>query len=134
MSWNRIGNVFFDSEFYTGKGSETTGSPALTFEVLSNRRKFRGKLTEDGIKGLDKVMKKLQEKYPNIAFKVRFNKHAGCSMCPCSPGYSIYAELKDQSFFIKVRIKEGQRFNVYIEESGTKFKPAVTGMFYDFKL
>ncbi len=31
----------------------------------------------------------LKEKGIDAPFTVRWNRHAGCSMCPCSPGYTV---------------------------------------------
>ena len=113
-----------DSNLFSSEdeGAKTIGAAAIgqnALEIISNRRKVKGLLNEKGKSELQKVVDKVQELYPDHKVKAVWDRHCGCSMCPCSPGYRIKVNA-DRRY----TSKDENRFNLHInsKDDGTKYK------------
>lgn len=97
--YTSIGELYFDSSMFSSEdpAAQTIGMPIVgsnALEILENRRKVKGRLSDAGAAELTNVMSKLKAIFPDAEFKVTWDKYCGCSMCPCSPGYRIKANIK----------------------------------------
>lgn len=109
-----IGEIYFDSSFFNDEASKTIGQPIIgeqAMQILANRRTARGRLNEAGNAILKNIVNSVKEVFPDTEVKTMWDRHCGCSMCPCSPGYRIKI---DREF----RSKDETRFNIYIDEKG----------------
>jgi hypothetical protein len=111
-----IGELYFDSSYFIDEGSETMWKPITSSEVVMNRRKVKGQLTEKGQEIISKILEKLrtQLKCKNIILK--WDIYCGCSMCPCSPGFRVIMENKDGTL---PSSRASRRFNVWVNKDGT---------------
>lgn len=108
------------------EAAKTIGAPAIgpdALTIIENRRKVKGRLSDLGAQELHKVVSIVKEIYPDTEVKVTWDRHCGCSMCPCSPGYRI--KVKSERSFVS---NEKNRFSLHVEnENGetkyTFFKP-----------
>jgi hypothetical protein len=119
-----IGEIYLDSNLFSSEdeGAKTIGAVAIgenALEIIGNRRKVKGLLNETGKSELQKVLDKVKELYPDSQVKAVWDKHCGCSMCPCSPGYRIKVKT-DRNYASKGE----NRFNLYIvnDNGGTRYK------------
>ena len=94
-----IGELYFDNTFFNDEESKTIGQPLIgpNFEtIISNRRGAKGHLTPQGRIILDHIVTRLS-RVLGVKVKAVWDKHCGCSMCPCSPGYRIKADIPFRS-------------------------------------
>lgn len=129
-----IGVLFLEKENFIDEENKTIGKPlfeiqeqdnlingktifgdvAMSQKVFLNRRKVTGNINMLGYKKMINVQEYLERKgLKNITFKWDIN--AGCSMCPCSPGFKIFAEFdKDK----KIRSARSRIFWLRINDYG----------------
>lgn len=124
-----IGEVYLGSASMFSEEDEaarTIGQPAIgenLLQIIENRRKVKGRLSDKGAEELKKVVDKVKSVFPDAQIKVTWDRYCGCSMCPCSPGYRIKID-KDT----KMPSKDIYRFSLHVEENNGKteytfFKP-----------
>lgn len=109
-----IGELYFDSSFFRDEESKTIGQPLIgpNIETLvKNRRGAKGHLTPVGREILEKISSQVSETLGGIKIKVVWDRHCGCSMCPCSPGYRIKGD-------ISFRSTDKTRFSIFVNEDG----------------
>ena len=90
-----IGELYFDNTFFSDEESKTIGQPLIGSDIetiVKNRRGAKGHLTPQGRIILDHIVTKLS-RVLGVKVKAVWDKHCGCSMCPCSPGYRIKADI-----------------------------------------
>lgn len=110
-----IGEIYFDSSFFNDEASKTIGQPIIgenRLEILENRRKAKGRLTAEGQIQLNKILDEIKNIFKNNEIKAMWDRHCGCSMCPCSPGYRIKINRE-------VRSLEKYRFSLWVNEDGS---------------
>lgn len=109
-----IGEIYLDSSFFNDEASKTIGQPIVgedALKILENRRNAKGRLTAEGQIHLNKILDEIKKIFKNNEVKAVWDKHCGCSMCPCSPGYRIKINRE-------VRSLEKYRFSLFINENG----------------
>ena len=109
-----IGELYFDNKFFSDEASKTIGQPLLgpdMMTIFENRRGAKGKLTSEGRNALDYIVSNIS-RVLGVKVKAVWDRHCGCSMCPCSPGYRIKADIPFSS-------KEDTRFNMWVQKDGT---------------
>jgi len=124
--FNSIGEVYLNSDMFSSNDetNKTIGDPAIgpnAVEIINNRRKVKGRLTEEGTVELEKIIAKVKEAFPQNEVKAEWDIHCGCSMCPCSPGYRIKTDS-----ISKAGSREEYRFNLWVKKNDT-------GIEYDFR-
>ena len=110
-----IGEVYLDPSFFKDEASKTIGQPAMGPDVdliIQNRRKTKGRLTAEGQIHLNKILDEIKKIFKNNEIKAMWDRHCGCSMCPCSPGYRIKINRE-------VRSLEKYRFSLWVGEDGS---------------
>lgn len=108
-----IGELYFDSSFFTDEESKTIGQPLIGSNIetiVKNRRGAKGKLNPVGREILDRIVAQVS-KVLGAKVKAVWDKHCGCSMCPCSPGYRIKGDIPFYS-------TDKTRFNMWIGKNG----------------
>lgn len=109
-----IGEIYFDSSFFVDEASKTMGTAAVgpnAVEIIQNRRKVTGRLKIEGQNHLAKIESDLKTVFPNDKIKIVWDRHCGCSMCPCSPGYRIKIDRD-------IRSLDKYRFSLHIDNQG----------------
>lgn len=108
----------YDEEAGKTVGRAIVGSAAEMTKVIQNRRLVQGRLTPQGKDAVLKAMELLQPLFgPNVKLSAKFDRHCGCSMCPCSPGMKIFAEFSTEhtdSYFGKS--KEDYRAQIHLSD------------------
>lgn len=110
-----IGEVYLDPSFFKDEASKTIGQPAMGPDVdliIQNRRKTKGRLTAEGQIHLNKILDEIKKIFKNNEIKAMWDRHCGCSMCPCSPGYRIKINRE-------VRSLGKYRFSLWVGEDGS---------------
>ena len=108
-----IGELYFDNSFFNDEESKTIGQPLVGSNIetiVKNRRGAKGHLTPQGRSILDHIVDEIS-RVLGVRVKAVWDKHCGCSMCPCSPGYRIKADI---TFFSR----ENNRFNMVVTKEG----------------
>jgi hypothetical protein len=109
-----IGEVYFDSSYFIDEESKTIGQPLIGENIetiFKNRRGAKGKLNEVGRKILEHISQNVSSVIGS-SVKMTWDKHCGCSMCPCSPGYRVKTDIPFKS-------KDDTRFNIFINNDGS---------------
>ena len=120
-----IGELYFDSSFFTDEESKTIGQPLVGENletIFKNRRGTKGKLNPIGRKILEEISTKISNVIGS-SVKMVWDRHCGCSMCPCSPGYRIKSDIPFQS-------KDETRFNLFVNKDGT-FEYRIPKKYYE---
>lgn len=121
-----IGEVYLESNFFNenDQAAKTIGQPLIgenVNEIFENRRKIKGILTPLGKQKLNDIISEIKIIFKTDNVKAVWDKHCGCSMCPCSPGFRI--KIASEA----VRYGGGRdkdRFNLHISNNGfTFYKP-----------
>lgn len=116
-----IGELYFESTFFKDEESKTIGQPIIgenAMTILSNRRKAKGHLTPEGREVLEGILAKVSNVL-GMPVKAVWDKHCGCSMCPCSPGYRIKAVFDKGSYRgWRFNSKDETRFNMWVTNDG----------------
>ncbi len=109
-----IGELYFDNSFFNDEESKTIGQPLIgpnIQTIVKNRRGAKGHLTPQGRSILDHIVDEIS-RVLGVRVKAVWDKHCGCSMCPCSPGYRIKADIhfssKDRTRFYMSVLKDGK--------------------------
>lgn len=123
--YRSIGEVYLGSEMFASddEGAATIGKAAVgpdAEKIIENRRKVKGRLSELGAEHLRKVVEAVRSVFPESDVKVSWDRHCGCSMCPCSPGYRI--RLRTEKSYSS---NKTNRFNLHVE-TGKKGKVKYT--------
>lgn len=108
-----IGEIYFDSSFFRDEESKTIGQPLIGLNIetlVKNRRGAKGHLTPVGREILDRIVSQIGNTL-GVKVKSVWDRHCGCSMCPCSPGYRIKGD-------IDFRSNDKTRFNIFVKEDG----------------
>lgn len=121
----KIGVLYMDGTFFNDEAAKTMGMPAIAGVVIKNRRAVTGKLTEAGKAWKKKVVAWFMKHY-GVEVKLRWSRYAGCSMCPCSPGFKIMVDVNNifgplklrqwSSTYKKVRTYENEH-NIWINSN-----------------
>lgn len=109
-----IGEIYFDSSFFRDEESKTIGQPLIGLNIetlVKNRRGAKGHLTPVGREILNRIVSKVSEVL-GVKVKSVWDRHCGCSMCPCSPGYRIKGD-------IPFRSTDKTRFNIIVNKDGS---------------
>ena len=127
----KIGTLHMDGKYFNDEASETMGAPGLTPEILSNRRKVTGQLTKEGKEWKKFVIDWFKCEY-GVDVKLSWSIYAGCSMCPCSPGFVIRIDndkvigprtYKSWSTISKRLVTNDNKFLLWVEND--KFDPCL---------
>ena len=118
-----IGELYFDSVFFQDEESKTIGQPLIGLNIetlIKNRRGAKGHLTPKGREILKQIESQIS-KTIGVRIKMVWDKHCGCSMCPCSPGYRIKGD-------IHFRSTDKTRFSISVGKDGSFrfFQPTYT--------
>lgn len=92
MSKVWIGNFFPDSKMYNEEAGETVGDALLNGRVANNRYSLKGVMNKHGVTGVKMVERMIRTRV-GLDAKLYFSRKAGCSSCPCSPGFMIKVEV-----------------------------------------
>jgi len=111
--------LYLHSSLFADKANQTMGLPLVNDKVdfdtaVDNRRNVTDRLTEAGRKALKNFITELSVAIGKKV-KVKWDIHCGCSMCPCSPGFRVYADIETQYH----RFTEDDRFNIWMDEDGS---------------
>ena len=109
----KIGVLYLDGEHFKDDANQTIGKPALTPDVIGNRRAVSARVNELGILVKSKAKLFFKEKY-DFDIDLKWSKKAGCSMCPCSPGFNISIpnnQLEGQHY--AKRVSEDDQINIW---------------------
>ena len=109
-----MGEIYFDSSFFTDDASKTIGLPAVgpdTLQILTNRRNAKGKLNQQGQSILKNILEKIQSVYEGFEISVSWDKNCGCSLCPCSPGFRVKINRD-------IKSNQNHRFTINVNEEG----------------
>jgi len=112
-----IGELYLENKFFKDEESQTIGQAIIgenALTILNNRRKVKGHLTSEGREILDNIITNISNVL-GTEVKAVWDKHCGCSMCPCSPGYRIKAVFDSSKYF---NSKDETRFNMYVRTNG----------------
>jgi hypothetical protein len=124
----KIGCISLEPIHFNEPAAQTIGAPGITPEILENRRLVTGRLSVKGQTTLDQIKEEFRKRY-GVEVRFRWSQYAGCTMCPCSPGFNVLVE-GDQ--VRSKRLTEDYRVNVYASgDSGFDFRPAKYGRFSD---
>jgi len=115
-----IGEIYLDSSMFSSddEAAQTIGKSAIgqdMLKIIENRRKVKGRLNDFGAEQLKEVLEKVKELYPGDEIKVTWDRHCGCSMCPCSPGYRIKVKT-DRGFTSNEKV----RFSLHLTNENGK--------------
>ena len=115
----RIAEVYMNAKSFADEANKTIGAPAITEEVILNRRKVTGRLTEIGEINKQKVIDYFKTNY-SIDVKLKWNVKCGCSSCPCSPGFDVMVEETaiSSAWIFRGRGKGCLRVNIWFEDCG----------------
>jgi len=114
MSRIRIGGLYLSSDHFADEANKTIGKPALSDQVIVNRRNVTPKLNPYGEEMRDNVRKIFSEQY-DLEVEFSWSKHCGCTTCPCSPGFKIFIRVPANSM---LRVREENRVNVWVDNDG----------------
>ncbi len=95
----KLGQLHLESEHFVDEANKTVGAPAISPELIRNRRHVTSRVNELGKTVKTKVIKYFKTTF-DLDITLHWSKKAGCSMCPCSPGFIIRADreqLKDKT-------------------------------------
>ena len=120
-----IGEVYLDSYFFKDEdeGAKTIGQPMIgenAQQIFENRRKVKGLLTPLGKDKLNHIVSEIKGIFKTEDVKAVWDRHCGCSMCPCSPGYRIKVSSESLRSWYGTS-KNSNRFNIHITTEGDIF-------------
>lgn len=103
---------------------KTMGKPATgpnMVDIIANRRRLskQPKLSPKGELFLKKVRGWFFRKFNGLKIDFKWDIKCGCTMCPCSPGFKIFAIKDDKSrqlFDYNYRIRENDRFDIWSDD------------------
>lgn len=90
-----IAKIYMEGKYFTNKANKTIGEASIgpnASQIITNRRLVTSKLTKEGQSKLQEKIKEIENKHNIKILKVKWDKHCGCSMCPCSPGFRIFGD------------------------------------------
>jgi hypothetical protein len=109
----RIAELYLRGDAFADEANQTIGKPALTDEVINNRRRVTSRLTDVGREQLAKVADYFAKNY-GVEVKFKWNIHCGCNMCPCSPGFDVLVNCKGY----RLQMRDENRANIWFKEDG----------------
>jgi hypothetical protein len=118
----RIGTLYVNHAMFAEDAGATVGAPAIGPEaetIMQNRHEVQGKLTPEG-KSRQELARTLLEEMTGCAVELNWSIHAGCRMCPCSPGWIVYARIDTTHSYGQVvaeEIRDVRRENVRRDSS-----------------
>ena len=92
----RIGTFYLSARHFQDEANQTVGKPGVgpnMMEIFQNRRSVTGRLTDLGKQAKKNVVEYFKKTY-GVKVKLWWSQKAGCTMCPCSPGFMIMAEIE----------------------------------------
>lgn len=104
----RIGTLYLTSKYFLDEANSTMGQPMLSAEIMQNRRNVTSRLTLAGQGRIADVLHRFKERGMDVELK--WSKNAGCTMCPCSPGFKISMEVEKYSY---------RKIDVWVGDDGT---------------
>lgn len=118
----KIGVLYLSPEHFQSEAAQTIGAPLVgpnLEQIFRNRRAVDGRLTPLGYQMQRATIAYFKANY-GIDVVLRWSRKAGCSMCPCSPGFVI--KSAQARYYGRLGKKYGaQEFNVWVE--GNKLDP-----------
>lgn len=128
MKQIRIGGVFMSAKNYADEANQTIGAPLVPNleTVLMNRRNVTNRLSKTGLEAKEKIIKFFKKEY-GLEVELVWDIHAGCTMCPCSPGYKIMVKF-NRDYERYSRLREQDKFKIFVGgRGGLKIeKPSAT--------
>lgn len=115
-----VAKLYLGAEYFIDEANKTIGAPALSDEVIMNRRNATEKVNDKGRAAKNEVKQYFKEKF-NIDVRFKWDIKCGCSMCPCSPGFRVYAK-HDSVLYIGYIKRGSYAFNIYTDEKGLHYK------------
>lgn len=114
-----IAECYPTSEMYAEEAGRTVGEAATSMKVIMNRRRVQGRLTTKGKDAVVKAMELLQPLFgPTVKLTAKFDRHCGCSMCPCSPGMKIIAEFNiEHHDTMYYKSREESRVKIFLDDT-----------------
>ena len=115
----RIGRFFLDERFFESPANKTIGKPIVGPDmetILENRRNVTSLVNREGKQIQEKVYAYFMDNY-GLRTKLSWSKMAGCSMCPCSPGFRIVA-IVDRDCKPYASFKENCHFRIFTNADG----------------
>lgn len=123
-STRKLGAAYLDSSMFLDEANQTTGTPIIgpnMEQLINNRRNVTSRLTEAGKEALRMIKAKFRREY-NVDVALRWDIHAGCGGCPCSPGFSIKIPTEQLNKYTRnysSRLREDEQFKVWVNEDGS---------------
>ncbi len=129
---NKIGVLYLDREHFADEANQSIGAPALTSSVVMKRRAVTSRLSNVGAKMKFGAIDFIKKTF-GVDVKLQWSQYAGCSMCPCSPGFNILTESKNlpdglKSYYRR-KIREQERFSIFIKDSSYDLRYSEYGVF-----
>ena len=121
----KIGVLYLNAEHFESEAAQTIGTPIIGPDMkqrILNRRRVDGRLTLLGKELKRQTIAYFKEKF-GIDVILCWSRNAGCSMCPCSPGFVI--KSNSASYYGRLEYEVGPRgfrrtfsraFNVWITD------------------
>lgn len=94
---NKIGSLFLNPSHFASEANQTIGAPIIgpnMEQLILNRRGANSELTPAGNSVLAQVRWHFKSNH-NVKVYIRWSRYAGCSTCPCSPGFNIMVDRED---------------------------------------
>lgn len=90
-----IAKIYVEGKYFKTEANRTIGIPGVgpnAEQIFLNRRLVTSKLNEVGKNLLKMKVAEIEREFSVRVLKVRWDKNAGCGMCPCSPGFRVYGD------------------------------------------
>jgi len=120
MKTMRLGTLYLDPEHFVDEANKTVGKALTDASIFVNRRSVTARVNEDGEKIKAKVIKFFEDK--GIRVKLRWDKNAGCRMCPCSPGFNVIAVFPYDLETIHYPLTDNQRIRFDVDNGKLKIR------------
>lgn len=111
----KIGVLYLEPEHFLDEANKTIGLPLVgpdLPQIFRNRRQVTNRLNDAGKRMKSEAVHYFKKTF-NIDVILRWSIHAGCSMCPCSPGFVILTDNQNTRYY--GRLKDNQEINIWVK-------------------
>lgn len=91
-----IAKVYVSPDLYLDEPNKDIGKAPVGedfLSILENRRHVTSRMSEKGQRLMNKLKKSIEKRFERKVGKIKFDRHCGCTMCPCSPGFRIMVQV-----------------------------------------
>ena len=117
----RVGTLYLEGVHFADEANKTVGEPCIGPEastIIGNRRLVTDRLSDLGKRAIQRVKEYFKKEY-NLEIKLKWSIHAGCTMCPCSPGFKIYIMAADKPWWLRTHDADDHRLDVWVNTNGS---------------